>query len=115
MTIPACTGEPHPPLPEQPLVSSDVRERAARMLAAAGDPARLAILELLAERELCVTDLVAMTGDAMPTVSHRLRVLRAERLVRTRRERKHVFYALADAHVLDLLRTILHHAAERGR
>lgn len=113
MVSPRCTHDEHLPVLSRPLVDPAVRANAARMLAAAGDPGRLTLMELLVEREWCVTDLVALTGDTMPTVSHRLRVLRAERLVRTRREGKHVFYALADEHVGDLLRTILHHAAER--
>lgn len=82
------------------------------MLSAAGDVARLGVLELLADGELCVTDIATQTGDAMPTVSQRLRLLKREGLVVGRREGKHVFYALADAHVGELLRNALRHAAE---
>ncbi len=82
------------------------------MLRAAGDPARFALLELLASGALCVTDLATLTGDPMPSVSQRLRLLRTDGLVRARREGKHVFYALADGHVRTLLRNILLHAAE---
>jgi len=92
--------------------SESVLVRAAGMLSAAGDPARLRLLELLATGERCVTDIAADTGDAMPTVSQRLQVLRREGLLSTRRDGKHVFYAVADQHVLDLITTILHHAAE---
>jgi len=48
----------------------------------------------------------------MPTVSQRLRVLKTEGLLRSRRDGKHVFYTLADAHVRELLTNILRHAAE---
>lgn len=82
------------------------------MLRAAGDPARLHLLDLLASGERCVTDIAATTGEAMPTVSQRLQVLRREGLLRTRRDGKHVFYRVADAHVLALIDTILHHAEE---
>jgi DNA-binding transcriptional ArsR family regulator len=97
------------PRPRAPLA---VRERAARLLRAAGDADRLALLELLEGGELCVTDLAALTGDAMPTVSQRLRQLKTEGLAIARRDGKHIYYALADEHVRELLHSILHHAAE---
>lgn len=96
------------------LVSAPVRERAAGMLSAAGDPARLGLLERLAGGELCVTEIAERTGDAMPTVSQRLRLLRREGLVAARRDGKHVFYSLADGHVRDLLANVLRHAAEHA-
>ncbi len=82
------------------------------MLSAAGDPARRALLELLDDRELCVTEIAVLMGDAMPTVSQRLRVLKTEGLIRARRDHKHVYYSIADEHVRTLLANILRHAAE---
>jgi ArsR family transcriptional regulator len=82
------------------------------MLSAAGDPARLRLLDLLAAGERCVSEIAADSGDAMPTVSQRLQLLRREGLLRSRREGKHVFYSLADAHVLELIDNVLRHAAE---
>ncbi|WP_353266030.1 metalloregulator ArsR/SmtB family transcription factor [Gemmatimonas sp.] len=107
-----CLDLPHAAPVAPPTVAVTVRERAARMLSAAGEPSRLALLELLDGRELCVSDLVALTGDPMPTISQRLRLLKTEGLLRSRRDGKHVFYTLADAHVRELLTNILHHAAE---
>jgi ArsR family transcriptional regulator len=45
-------------------------------------------------------------------VSQQLRLLRAERIVSRRRAGKHIFYSLADAHVSDLIRSAIEHAAE---
>jgi ArsR family transcriptional regulator, lead/cadmium/zinc/bismuth-responsive transcriptional repressor len=89
-------------------------ERAARIFRAMGDVSRLRLLEQLAEGERCVTDLAATSGAEMSTVSQQLRVLRAEDLVITRREGKHVYYALADQHVADLVSSVLAHASEEG-
>lgn len=110
-----CGGEDHPPHPVKRLSPPLVRERAARMLAAAGEPARLAMLELLDDAELCVSDIASAFGESLPAVSQRLKVLRQEGLVRSRREGKHVFYAVADQHVSTLLSNILRHAAEPER
>jgi ArsR family transcriptional regulator, lead/cadmium/zinc/bismuth-responsive transcriptional repressor len=86
--------------------------RAAGMLRAAGDPERLRLLGLLTGGELCVSEIAQVTDDLLPTVSQRLKVLRQEGLVTSRREGKHVLYALADQHVIDLIFAVLRHAEE---
>jgi ArsR family transcriptional regulator len=77
-----------------------------------GDGPRLRVLEMLSRGELCVTEIVQAMGEKFSTVSQRLRVLRTEGLIRRRRIGTHVYYALADQHVADLLHNALAHAAE---
>jgi ArsR family transcriptional regulator len=84
------------------------------MFRAMGDTARLRLLHLLVGGEVCVGELVAASGEKFSTVSQRLRVLRTEGLVARRRDGSHVFYALADDHVKDLVSNALAHAAEPG-
>jgi DNA-binding transcriptional ArsR family regulator len=94
-------------------VSDETYERAAGFFRAAGDVARLKLLTRLADgREWCVTELAQAAHVALPTISQQLRLLRAEGLVRRRRVAKHVYYALADDHIRDLLRSALDHATE---
>jgi ArsR family transcriptional regulator len=59
-----------------------------------------------------VSELAEDEGEKVTTVSARLKTLSVVRLVRRRREAKHVFYALADEHVLPLIRNAIDHAAE---
>ncbi|MEM9387415.1 MAG: metalloregulator ArsR/SmtB family transcription factor [Pseudomonadota bacterium] len=80
------------------------------MLRAAGDPARLGILELLLAGEYQVTDIALLTHSEMSTTSQRLRVLLNEDLVTRRRDGRDMFYRLADCHVETLLRNVLDHA-----
>jgi ArsR family transcriptional regulator, lead/cadmium/zinc/bismuth-responsive transcriptional repressor len=87
-------------------------ERASRIFRALGDAPRLRLLELLADGERCVTEIVQILGEKFSTISQRLRLLRGDGLVRRRRDGTHLFYALADQHVLDLIRNALAHAAE---
>lgn len=87
-------------------------ERAAQLFRALGDPPRLRLLELLGEQEWCVSEIVQEMGEKFSTVSQRLRVLRAEGLVVRRREGTHIYYALADRHVADLIQNALEHATE---
>ena len=88
------------------------RDRAVGIFRALGDASRLRLLELLARSECCVTELVDALGEKFSTTSQRLRILRAAGLIRRRRERTHIFYALADRHVADLIHNALAHADE---
>lgn len=94
--------------------SQEDLERGARILSALGDAERLRLLQILAGGEVCVSDLVALTEARPTTVSQRLRLLRDHDLVRTRREGKHIFYRLADEHVVALLDGAIAHAVEIG-
>ncbi len=93
-------------------VSDAAFERAAGFFRAAADVSRLKLLTRLEDGELCVTELAQAAHVALPTVSQQLRLLRAEGLVKRRRVAKHVYYALADAHISALIRSALDHAAE---
>ncbi len=77
-----------------------------------GDPTRIRVLTALSGGEMCVTDLAAATGVNRTTISHQLRVLRAHRLVRRRRDGKVMYYALDDDHVTALLAMATAHAIE---
>ncbi|MEM7527666.1 MAG: metalloregulator ArsR/SmtB family transcription factor [Pseudomonadota bacterium] len=107
-----CADDAHPPRADFTPPPGTTLESAAAMLRAAGDPARLLLLLRLAEGERCVSELAEAEGEKLATVSARLQLLHNARLVRRRREAKHVHYALADHHVARLLTDILEHAAE---
>lgn len=87
-------------------------ERAVRIFKALGDVKRLQLLELLVRGEACVSELADSTDEALAAISQRLRLLRAEGLVRGRRDGKHVYYSIADGHVAALVLSALDHAAE---
>lgn len=87
-------------------------ERAAAIFRALGDPQRLRILVMLADAERCVSELCHALHDNMPAISQRLRLLKAERIVRSRRDGKHIYYALADDHIAGLVTNGLLHALE---
>lgn len=84
-------------------------ERLAQVFHAIADPTRIRILSVLMEVELCVSDLAAALGMSISAVSHQLRLLRELRVVRKRREGKHIYYALDDEHVRDLFARGLEH------
>ncbi len=110
-SVPHCNLADHPAR-HRLRGSPEALERASRIFRALGDGPRLRLLHLLADGECCVTEIVQTLGEKFSTVSQRLRLLRGDGLVRRRRDGQHIFYALADQHVLDLLHNALAHAAE---
>lgn len=56
-----------------------------------GDSTRIRILYALFEQELCVCDIAGILGLTQTAVSHQLRVLKANKLVKARRDGKIVF------------------------
>jgi DNA-binding transcriptional ArsR family regulator len=110
-----ATAQPHAHAhaPRKPRLASDAaRARAAALFRAVGDVHRLQLIEYLAAGERCVSELAEATGTKLSTLSQQLRVLRQERIVTQRREGKHMYYALADAHIRELAFAALRHAEE---
>ena len=77
-----------------------------------GDSTRIRILYALFEAELCVGDIAQLLGLSQTAVSHQLRVLKTNKLVKSRREGKIVFYSLADDHVCRIINQGLEHVEE---
>ena len=77
-----------------------------------GDTTRIKILYALFEAELCVGDIAQLLGLTQTAVSHQLRVLKANKLVKFRREGKIVFYSLADDHVCSIINQGMEHVEE---
>jgi ArsR family transcriptional regulator len=66
-----------------------------RLLQAAADPTRLAILRQLSdEREVCACDFTACCDVSQPTVSHHLKVLREAGWIDAERRGSWVWYTL---------------------
>lgn len=70
-------------------------EQFARIPKAVAHPARLELLELLAQGERSVEDLASVTDTGLSTVSAQLQELRRAHLVDTRRDGTRIYYRLA--------------------
>jgi DNA-binding transcriptional ArsR family regulator len=87
----------------------DEAEDLAETLKALASPGRLRLLTELVGAERTVEQLAAAAGLSLSATSHHLRLLRSLRLVRARRDGRHVIYALHDHHLADLLAAVRHH------
>lgn len=77
-----------------------------------GDHTRVRILHALSLSELCVCDIGMLLSLSSSAVSHQLRLLRAAKIVRFRKEGKNVFYSLDDEHVFNLISEGMAHVRE---
>lgn len=77
-----------------------------------GDPTRIKILYAMLDTERCVNDIAGLLNMSQSSVSHQLRILKASKLVKSRREGKLVFYAPDDDHVRAVLNMGMEHVME---
>jgi ArsR family transcriptional regulator len=77
-----------------------------------GDSTRIRILFVLFEAEVCVCDLAEALNMTQSAVSHQLRILKQNKLVKNRREGKSIFYSLADDHVRAIINQGMEHVEE---
>jgi ArsR family transcriptional regulator, lead/cadmium/zinc/bismuth-responsive transcriptional repressor len=94
------------------LIAPSSVDALAEIFRALGDPTRVRVLDALSHGELCVCDLAQLIGLSQSATSHQLRLLRALRLVRSRRSGRMVFYTLDDRHIVTLFRQGLRHVEE---
>ena len=77
-----------------------------------GDSTRIKILYVLYENEMCVYDIANLLNMTQSAISHQLRVLKQNRLVKYRKEGKTALYTLADEHVFTILSQGMEHVEE---
>jgi ArsR family transcriptional regulator len=77
-----------------------------------GDPSRMRIVSALRIKELCVGDLSALMEISQSGVSHQLRLLKKNRIVKTRRDGKLIYYMLNDQHIGNIIDISLNHIHE---
>ncbi len=82
---------------------------------ALSDPTRVRIIAAIFDNERCVHDLCVELELEQSAVSHQLRALRNQGLVRHRKAGRHVYYALDDDHVKALFAVAREHAAHATR
>ncbi len=77
-----------------------------------GDSTRIRILCALMEGPMCVGDIAAALEMNQSAVSHQLKVLKQNKLVKNTRAGKAIHYELADEHVKDILELGREHIEE---
>ena len=82
----------------------------ADLCKAISNPRRQAIIDIMRDNELTVSELIKKTGIAQANLSQHLAILRAKGLVHARREGNNVFYSLLNPKIIkayDLIGEVL--------
>lgn len=77
-----------------------------------GDPTRLEILFLLENQSLNVTQICEKLDIKQSTISQQLKLLRAQRLVRYKKDGRNIIYSLNDSHIGQILKMGVEHYGE---
>jgi DNA-binding transcriptional ArsR family regulator len=91
------------------LAGDDTYIELSSLFAALADTTRVKLVHVLLRQELCTCDLAATLGVSESATSQHLRLLRALRLVKSRRAGKVVYHSLDDEHIAALIRVGLVH------
>ncbi len=81
----------------------------ADIFKALSDPSRLKIVLTLLNQEHCVCDIAVICSQTDSAISHQLRILRALKIVKNRRDGKIIYYSIDDDHVVSLINMSLNH------
>jgi ArsR family transcriptional regulator len=87
-------------------LSPETAEFYAGVLRCLGNPTRLKILSVLADREYCAVGLAAALGLSQTVISDHLAQLRSRELLQTYRRGTRVYYKCSDPCVLRFLGTL---------
>ena len=74
-----------------------------------GDTGRIKIINTLIGGEYCVNHLAEEVGLSQSAVSHQLKVLKTNNIVKSRRDGKNIYYSLNDEHIFDIFEIGLAH------
>ncbi|WP_371614269.1 ArsR/SmtB family transcription factor [Streptomyces sp. NBC_00454] len=85
-------------------MSTPLYQLKAEFFKTLGHPVRIRVLELLAECEHAVAEMLPEVGVEAASLSQQLAVLRKANLVVTRREGSNVYYKLTHPQIAELLR-----------
>ena len=78
-----------------------------------GDDTRLKILYALDNNEMCVCDIANLLNMTKSSISHQLKVLKDNGLVKSRKVGKEVYYMLDDEHVASVIEIATKHVIHK--
>lgn len=90
-------------------IRQETLERVAHTLKAVAHPLRLRIVELLEDREMCVSDLMDALGTKPAITSQQLGLMKDRGILACRRDGQRVYYRVSDPNVVRVIGCIRNH------
>ena len=106
------TPEEHEGVIQAALAAMPSEEGIAVMAArfkAISEPSRLKILLALSAGELCVEHIAKAVGAGQSAVSHQLKTLKDNRIIKSRRVGKNILYSVEDGHIMTMIEVAKEH------
>lgn len=85
---------------------------AAELFKVFGDSTRIRILYFLLDKEANVNEIANELNMNQSAISHQLKILKTNKLIKNRRDGKTIIYSLADEHVLNIIAQGIEHVNE---
>ncbi|CDC42154.1 putative uncharacterized protein [Firmicutes bacterium CAG:449] len=77
-----------------------------------GEPSRLKIVLALSEGDMCVYHIVKAVNSNQSAVSHQLRILRENKVIKSFRKGQNIVYSLDDEHIMQIINIVKTHVEE---
>ena len=91
------------------ILSENDVERICKIFRLLSEPSRTKIVLALLNGEMCVYHLAEVCDGTVSAISHQLRILRDNKIVKAKRFGKNVEYSLADQHVCEIVNMSIAH------
>ena len=86
-------------------------DKSVNIFKALGDNTRLKIVEALMSGEANVNSLVGLLGMTQSAISHQLKILKLNGIIKSERKGKEVYYSLDDSHIETIVKTVIEHTS----
>ena len=77
-----------------------------------GDSTRIKIINILLDNEFCVNEIAEKTNVSQSAVSHQLRILRENKVIKSFRKGQNIVYSLDDEHIMQIINLVKIHVEE---
>ncbi|MGB1360962.1 MAG: ArsR/SmtB family transcription factor [Alphaproteobacteria bacterium] len=77
-----------------------------------GDKSRLSIVIACMEGKKSVSEIIEITGLSQSLISHNLKPLRENRILKSEKDGKFQFYSIDDNHIKHIINDLAHHILE---
>jgi DNA-binding transcriptional ArsR family regulator len=99
--------------PSRRTITDQTLQRVAHTLKAVAHPVRLRIIELLEDREMCVSELIDALGTKPAITSQQLGLMRDRGILECRRDGNFVYYRVSNPNVVRVIACIRNHCDQQ--
>lgn len=93
-------------------ISENTLYDVAELFKVFGDSTRIRILYSLYDNEKSVNEIASILNMTQSAISHQLKLLKINKLIKNRRDGKTIYYSLDDSHIFNIINQGIQHCEE---